>query len=101
MAAGKNTPVFAVLTNAKFFQFFAIDTNDVVYSSGGNPIVLGPGADGEWASSKSLVEILRWLQWFVDCMKSISPRVSCQDISDSEQDALGLILQCFGPNDQH
>jgi hypothetical protein len=34
LAAGKDTPVFAVLTNGEFFRFFAIDTDNVVYVSG-------------------------------------------------------------------
>ncbi|KAJ3252547.1 hypothetical protein HK103_001399 [Boothiomyces macroporosus] len=33
LAAGKNTPVFAVLTNGLLFCFFAIDTDGVVYAS--------------------------------------------------------------------
>ena len=38
LAAGKNTPVFAVLTNGLLFRFFAIDTDGTVYSSGLPPI---------------------------------------------------------------
>jgi hypothetical protein len=34
LAAGKNTPVFAVLTNGTDYRFFAIDTTGVVYASG-------------------------------------------------------------------
>ncbi|KAJ3253857.1 hypothetical protein HK103_007657 [Boothiomyces macroporosus] len=33
LAAGKNTPVFAVLTNGLLFRFFAIDIDGVVYAS--------------------------------------------------------------------
>ena len=32
-AAGKNTPVFAALTNGNLFRFFAIDTDGIVYAS--------------------------------------------------------------------
>ena len=33
LAAGKNTPVFAALTNGLLLRFFAIDTDDMVYAS--------------------------------------------------------------------
>ncbi len=41
---GKFTPVFAVLTNSVFFQFFAVDTNSVVFTSG-VPIALCKAQD--------------------------------------------------------
>ena len=60
LAAGKETPVFAVLTNGLLFRFFAIDTNGVVYSSGLPPIGLGFGSEGDYTNSPTLSEILRW-----------------------------------------
>ena len=33
LAAGKNTPVLAALTNGLLLRFFAIDTDDMVYAS--------------------------------------------------------------------
>ena len=46
-AIGKSTPVFAILTNGVNFQFFAIDTNSVVYTSGLSTS-LGVGPDGTY-----------------------------------------------------
>ncbi len=56
----KCTPVFAVLTNAVFFQFFAIDTNSFVFSSG-VAIPLSKAKDRSYKTSTSLIQILRWL----------------------------------------
>jgi hypothetical protein len=95
LAAGKNTPVFAVLTNAEHFQFFAIDVDNVVYCSG-QPIFLGLGSDGDWASSTSLRQILRWFKWFITSMASISPQSSQVDISQTKDEALVRLRECFG-----
>ena len=96
MEAGKNTPVFAVLTNSRFFQFFAIDTDGVVYCSG-MPICLFVGPDDKWSTSASLIEILRWFKWFITCMASISPRVSTVDLSETDKEqALAGLRRCFG-----
>ena len=96
LAAGKNTPVFAALTNGTDFKFFAIDTNSVVYDSGKK--VLEPGEDGTYNSSTSLSEILRWLNWFMTVIKSISPRASSENLSDQKIDeSLTRVRNCFGP----
>ncbi|TPX30786.1 hypothetical protein SeLEV6574_g08586 [Synchytrium endobioticum] len=95
LAAGKQTPVFAVLTNAKFFQFFAIDTDSIVYCSG-EPTILAVGPDGSWNASTSLVDILRWFRWFITCMASISPRASRVDITQTMERALADVINCFG-----
>src|SRR5215210_6875883 len=58
LAAGKETPVFAVLTNGFLFRFFAIDTDGVVYAS--EPHLLKRGEDETYNSSTTLSEILRW-----------------------------------------
>jgi hypothetical protein len=88
LAAGKNTPVFAVLTNGLLFRFFAIDIDGVVYSSGQTPIGLG----------LTLSEILRWLTWFMTSIKSISPRVSSENLTDKAiGDSLTQLRNCFGP----
>ena len=84
-AAGKNTPVFAVLTNGFDFKFFAIDTDGVVYASEKEYLKIGP--DGTYTSSTSLSEILRWLSWFMTAIKSI------ENIDDS----LTQLRNCFGP----
>jgi len=83
MAKGKMTPVFAVLTNALFFRFFAIDVDGVVYSSGSAPFALVAGLDGTYANSPSVREILRWFNWFITSIKPISPRSSSEDLSQS------------------
>jgi hypothetical protein len=56
-AAGKSTPVLAVLTNGTDFRFVAIDTDGVVYAS--EKEVLKLGKDGTYSSSSTLSEILR------------------------------------------
>ncbi|TPX46155.1 hypothetical protein SeLEV6574_g03368 [Synchytrium endobioticum] len=95
LAAGKHTPVFAVLTNAQFFRFFAIDTDSIVYCSGA-PMVLAAGPDGSWSTSTSLVDILRWFRWFITCMASISPRASGVDMTQTMERALADMRDCLG-----
>jgi hypothetical protein len=72
---GLTTPVFAMLTNATLFQFFAIDTNSTVYSSG-VPLILDYADDGTYQTSTNLPKILHWLRWFISCMRLTSPRCS-------------------------
>ncbi|EPZ35355.1 hypothetical protein O9G_000751 [Rozella allomycis CSF55] len=89
LAAGKNTPVFAALTNGLLFRFFAIDVDAIVYAS---PIVvLNVGDDGTYNSSASLSEILRWFNWFITSANSIS---SSEDFS--VEDSLTQLRNCFG-----
>jgi hypothetical protein len=49
LAAGKETPVFTILTNGLYYRLFAINTDSVVYSSG--IIILKFGNDGTFNSS--------------------------------------------------
>jgi hypothetical protein len=96
LAAGKKTPVFAVLTNGYFFRFFAIETDGVVYAS--EEKVLEIGKDGTYHSSSSLSDILGWLIWFVTAVKSISPAASGQDLTvENIEDSLTQLRNCFGP----
>ena len=98
LAAGKNTPVFAVLTNGLLFRFFAIDIDGVVYSSGQTPIGLGLGPGGDYTDSPTLSEILRWLTWFMISIKSISLRASSENLTDNAiGDSLTQLRKCFGP----
>ena len=98
LAAGKDTPVFAVLTNGLLFRFFAIDTNGVVYSSGLPPIGLGFGSEGDYTNSPTLSEILRWFTWFIASIKSVSPRASSEDLTAEKiSDSLTQLRSCFGP----
>ena len=93
--AGKETPVFAILTNGENFQFFALDVDSKVYSSG--QIVLDRGSSGSFADSPSLIEILRWCYWFVSCMNAVSPRVAGMDLDQVEiNSACELVRACFG-----
>ena len=95
LEAGKNTPVFAVLTNAGFFRFFAIDTDCVVYAS--KTFLMEAGDDGTYETSSSLAEILRWFTWFMVSVKSISPRASHEDLTQAQlQDSLIDLRKCFG-----
>ena len=98
LAAGKNTPVFAALTNGLLFRFFAIDIDGVVYSSGQTPIGLGLGPGGDYTDSPTLSEILRWFTWFMTSIKSISPRASSEDLTvEKIEDSLTQLRNCFGP----
>jgi hypothetical protein len=95
---GKSTPVFAVLTNASFFQFFAIDTNSVVFTSGA-PISLCTAKDRSYKSSTSLVQILRWLSWFIKSMADVSPPSSQTDDAAARGElvvqAVSELSKCF------
>ena len=96
LAKGKNTPVFAVLTNGIFFRFFAIDVDSVVYSS--EIIMLMVGEEGSYSSSNSLSKILRWFNWFLTSIKSISPRASREDLTkENIEISLAALKRCFGP----
>lgn len=96
LAAEKNTPVFAVLTNGLFFRFFALDTDGVVYAS--KTRLLEIGEDGTYNSSTSLSEILRWFTWFMTSIKSFSPRASSEDLTAEKiDDSLDQLRRCFGP----
>ena len=96
LAAGKETPVFTALTNGRLFRFFAIDIDGVVYASDNE--VLKLGEDGTYNSSTSLSEILRWFQWFLTAIKSISPRSSSEDLTaEKVQKSLTQLRDCFGP----
>jgi hypothetical protein len=98
LAAEKNTPVFAVLTNGLFFRFFAIDTDGMVYSSGLPPIGLGFGPEGDYINSPTLSEILRWFSWFMISIKSFSLRASSEDLTAKNiEDSLTHLRSCFGP----
>jgi hypothetical protein len=98
----KQTPVLGMLSNGVFFRcrlynarFFAINTSGVVFCSGA-PISLAPHADGVWKESSSLIEVLRWLYWCIESMKTSSPRVSTVDLTENEQEAaIKDIMECF------
>jgi hypothetical protein len=93
--AGKNIPVFAVLTNGTFFRFFAIDTDGVVYASGME--ILQLGEDGTYKSSSSLSVILRWITWLMVAIKSVPPRASAEDLTvEKIEDSLTQLRNCFG-----
>jgi hypothetical protein len=96
IAAGKNTPVFAVLANGLFFRIFAIDTDGMVYAS--KTRLLEIGEDGAYNSSTSLSEILRWFTWFMTSIKAFSPRASSEDLTAEKiGDSLTQLRSCFGP----
>lgn len=96
LAAGKNTPVFAVLTNGTDFRFFAIDTDGVVYAS--TKKMLEIGEDGTYKTSTSLTEIRRWINWFMTSIKSVSPRAPSKDLTNTMiAESLTKLRRCFGP----
>ncbi|KAI3661670.1 hypothetical protein MP638_002922 [Amoeboaphelidium occidentale] len=95
LAAGKNTPVFAVLTNSYFFRFFAIDTDGVVYAS--RVSILDPGTDGSYCSSTTLPEILQWFYWMMETLKSVSPRAFGEDLTkEAINSSINELRKCFG-----
>ena len=97
LAAGKNTPVFAVLTNGLFFRFFAIDVDSIVYSS--KTLLLEVGEDDTYNSSTSLSEIIRCFTWFMTSIKSFSPRASSEDLTEANiDDSISQLRSCFGPS---
>ncbi|EGF77735.1 hypothetical protein BATDEDRAFT_27416 [Batrachochytrium dendrobatidis JAM81] len=96
LAAGKNTPVLAVLTNGTLFRFFAIDTDGIVYASTIHLLKLGN--DRTYKTSTSLSEILCWFTWFMTAIKSVSPRASSEDLTDTmTTDSLTRLRSCFEP----
>ncbi|EGF79446.1 hypothetical protein BATDEDRAFT_25793 [Batrachochytrium dendrobatidis JAM81] len=96
LAAGKNTPVLAVLTNGTDFRFFAIDIDGIVYAS--TIHLLEIGMDRTYKTSTSLSEILRWFTWFMTAIKSVSPRASSEDLTDTmTADSLTRLRSCFEP----
>jgi hypothetical protein len=94
---GKSTPVFAVLTNSVFFQFFVIDTNSVVFTSG-VPSSLSTAEDGSYKSSASLAQILRWMNWFIKSMEEISPpssQINAESRCESVKQAVSELSKYF------
>ena len=91
LEAGKNTPVFAVLTTGFIYRFFAIDIEGVVYCSG--IVVLNDDNDNY---SKCLSDILHWITWFMTAIKSISPRSPNKDLTETVEDSLKKLTACFG-----
>jgi hypothetical protein len=83
--AGKNPPVFSVLTHADLFRFFAIDTDNVVYDS--KPSV--SRGDANFNSSTGLAEILRWVfTWRMISIKPISTRAARNELTEAAIDCL-------------
>ena len=96
LGVNKNTPVFACLSNGKFLTFYAIDLDMTVYSSGPE-IRLNSGPSRTFKDSSELADILRWFNWIVATIKTISPRASLLDISASVDDSIIKLQKCFGP----
>ena len=87
--------MFAILTNGTDFRFFAIDIDSVVYASTKKTLEIGH--DGTYKTSTSLTEILRWINWFMTAIKSVSPRASSEDLTNTMiDDSLTKLRTCFG-----
>jgi len=71
MSEDINTPVFAVLTNAEFFRFFAIDVDMTVYCSHKRYFNV---FESDLKTSINLSEILTWLVWILKAIQSVSRR---------------------------
>ena len=95
LAETKATPVFAVLTDGAFFQFYAIDNRDsTVYSS--RVIYLDYRANPDFASYGDLKEVVTWFRWFLTLITAVSPRSSPpQIILDGSQDSLEALRRDF------
>ena len=95
LSKGKNSSVFGILTNGAMYQIFAIDMNSRVYCSG-TPMLLRPEADGNYAASGPLAEILRWVMWLCSTMKTISPGCSpVMVLQDAINAAVAQLETCF------
>ncbi|EGF80514.1 hypothetical protein BATDEDRAFT_88738 [Batrachochytrium dendrobatidis JAM81] len=54
--------------------------------------------DRTYKTSTSLSEILRWFTWFMTAIKSVSPRASSEDLTDTmTTDSLTRLRSCFEP----
>ncbi|KAJ8323856.1 hypothetical protein O5D80_007736 [Batrachochytrium dendrobatidis] len=54
--------------------------------------------DRTYKTSTSLSEILRWFTWFMTAIKSVSPRASSEDLTDTmTADSLTRLRSCFEP----
>jgi hypothetical protein len=60
-SSGLNSPVFGVLTNAENFEFFALDTSKIVYTSG-EPIQLDGLHREDGLNTRQLADVLRWMK---------------------------------------
>jgi hypothetical protein len=99
LEAGKNTPVFAALSDGDHFRFFAVDTDMKVYCS--QTIYIRRATNG-FSSSDSLVEILRWFSWILEVCKSDLPAASQGDLSDKVvPTSLVQMRACFGRIESH
>lgn len=74
------TPVFGVLTDAVTFQFFAIDDDLNVYSSGDHTN-LRLKANTDYKNSDDLKMILSWLNFIIKSIMVVSPRCSSSDLT--------------------
>lgn len=89
------TPVFGVLTDAVTFQFFAIDDDLNVYSSGDHTN-LHLKANTDYKNSDDLKMILSWTNFIVKSIMSVSPRCSRTDLTpESAKKSLKSLMTCF------
>lgn len=90
-----NTPVFGVLTDAVTFQFFVIDDDLQVYSSGDHTN-LRLNANSDYKKSEDLSKILSWTKFIIESSMSVSPRCSKVDLSpESAEKTLRSLRSCF------
>jgi hypothetical protein len=93
---GKQTPVFAVLTNGCLFKFFALDIDSVVYCS--RNIMISTHSPESFEIDTDLAEVLRWLVWLIDVIPTVSVRAGDAPLNeDSLNQSLVSLRSCFGP----
>ena len=71
---GKDTPVFAVLTNVLSFRFFIIDTDSRVMAS--YPRLLDLLTGTPFRPNSTLIEIMKWFSWFITSIMQMPSRAS-------------------------
>jgi len=96
MDAGKNTPVFGLLTNGERFKFIAIDTDLVVRSTYTISLTWSSQHVHE-KSENGLKEILTMIKWIVSSTSRISPTCSAVHLKTRNiSKSLRSMRSCFG-----
>lgn len=80
----KITPIFAAVTSGLCWQFFGLDIDGSVYSSG-NLIYIDRPVQGGYSQSVGLPKVISWLVWMLNTMRSISPRCSVTELNETDQ----------------
>ena len=93
----KNTPILAVLTDGFHFQFFAIDERDgSVHRS--KVVFVDLTNISDFRCDPQVIEVVRWLVWFLQIFVAVSPTSSTQEWSSVNHiSKLQQLRRCFTP----